>query len=80
MQNSTGYSMRMNYNPSVLVGATMLGLAMAALTLGFALFFMQPEVLARSPQPWLFALLTAVVVTLTSAKPLTRQPVTPPRP
>lgn len=43
-------------------GAVMLGVAMASLVAGFALFFMPPAQAARSPMLWAFSLLTAVAV------------------
>lgn len=72
--------MRVNCALASLIGAAMLGLAMGALTLGFALFFLQPSTLVRAPQPWIFATLTAVIVTLTTAKPHHHQHVAPSRP
>lgn len=44
------------------LGALLLGVAMALLVAGFALFFMPPAQAVRSPMLWAFSLLTAVAV------------------
>lgn len=72
--------MRVNCTLEVFIGAALLGVAMGALTLGFALFILPPSAVVRTPQPWVFAVLTAVVVTLTTAKPFRIQHVALPRP
>lgn len=72
--------MRVNCTPTALIGAAMLGVAMGTLTLGFALFILPPSAVVRTPQPWIFAMFTAVIVTLTTAKPFRLQHILPPRP
>lgn len=72
--------MRVNCTLTALIGAALLGVAMGALTLGFALFVLPPSAVVNTPQPWLFAMLTTAVVTLTTAKPFRLQHAAPPRP
>lgn len=64
--------MRVNCSSTSLISAALLGLAMGSLVFGFALFFMPSHAAVRAPQPWIFAALTAVLVTLTTAKPFTQ--------
>ena len=62
--------MRLNCTRTSALGATLLGLAMGTLVVGFALFLMPAPLAVRTPQTWIFAIITAVVVTLMTAKPL----------
>lgn len=63
--------MRLNCTRTLVMSATLLGLTMGALVVGFTLFLMPAPLAVRTPQTWIFAIFTAVVVTLMTAKPFT---------
>lgn len=53
--------MRLTQRHTAAIASCLLGVAMGSLVLGFALFFMTPQVALSTPQTWGFAALTAVV-------------------
>lgn len=61
-------------------GAVLLGIAMGALVVGFALFLLPANEAVAAPSTWAFAIITAVAVALLTAQPFNRQPAKSPRP
>lgn len=61
--------MRVNIIRPAHLGAVMLGVAMGALQLGYALFFLSPSLAKTSPELWASAASTTASVTLLALLP-----------
>lgn len=66
--------MRVNYTRTTVTAAALLGLSMGTLVVGFSLFLMPAPVALATPQTWIFATITAAVVTLLTARPFNPVP------
>jgi hypothetical protein len=58
--------MRLSPELATRLASGLLAMAMAAVMLGYALFFMSPQDAAANPATWCFAAFTAVVTFLTA--------------